>query len=137
MFELALVADNIIGWSWIAQQQKGGSYYLATIPAPPRTPAAPKMKSGKTKTPQRWQRSAHLKTTTTTPITTANAPVLDSSLSATPVFTVSGESLGNVFLRGNMAHVIPVVQPPPPAASSLTPETAQMQRHCVTSGRLV
>ena len=87
--------------------------------------------------------------TMTTPITTANVPVLDSGWSATPVFTVSGESLGNVFLHGNMAHIVPVVQPPlptpPPAASSLTPETAQMQRHqyafigklCKVWGRLV
>ena len=49
-----------------------------------------------------------------------------------PVFTVSGEPLGNEFLHGNTAYVVPVVQPPPPtppsAASSSTPETAQTQK---------
>ena len=69
--------------------------------------------------------------TPTTPI--ANMPVFDSSWSATPVFTISGEPLGIAFLHGNTAYVVPVVPPlpptPPPATNSSTPETAQTQKH--------
>jgi hypothetical protein len=50
------------------------------------------------------------------------------------VFTVSGEPLGNAFLQGNTAHVVPVQQPtvppPPPApppATSSTDEPTQKQ----------
>ena len=124
------------GWrSWIVQQ--GGGSYLATVPAPPRA-FATKMKSSKTKTPVKAtsapapakKRVPKTTITPTTPI--ANMPVFDSSWSATPVFTVSGEPLGNAFLHGNTAHVVPLVLPlpptPPPATNSSTPETAQTQK---------
>ena len=50
------------------------------------------------------------------------------------MLTLSGEPLGNAFLHGNTAHVVPVVPPPlhrtpPPATNSSTPETAQTQKH--------
>ena len=119
------------GWrSWIAQQGGGGSY-LATVPAPPRTFAT----KTKTKTPVKPTpapappKERTPKTTITPTSPTANMPVFDSSWSATPVFTVSGEPLGNAFLHGNTAHVVPVVPPPlrptPPATNSSTPETTQ------------
>jgi hypothetical protein len=70
----------------------------------------------------------------TIPSPTTNTQVFDSSWSATAVFTVSGEPLGNAFLQGNTAHVVPVSQPtvppPPPApppATTSTPEPAQKQ----------
>ena len=122
------------GWrSWIAQQ--GGGSYLATVPAPPRA-FATKTKGNKNKTPVKAMpapapmKKRAPKTTTTPTAATGNAPVFDSSWSATPVFTVSGEPLDNAFLHGNTAHVVPVVPPPPPTpppVTSLTPETAQTQ----------
>ena len=68
---------------------------------------------------------------------TANAPVFDSGWSATLVFSVSGDPLGNAFLHGNTAHAVPVSQQPtvpllppaPPSATISTLETAQTQKH--------
>ena len=53
-----------------------------------------------------------------------------------PVFTVSSEPLGNAFLHGNTAHVVPVQQQPtvpvpppaPPPATGSKPEPAQKQQ---------
>ena len=49
---------------------------------------------------------------TTPTAATANVQVFDSSWSATAFITVSGEPLGNAFLHGNTAHVVPVSQQP-------------------------
>ena len=122
------------GWrSWITRQ-KGGSYCLATVPAPPRAPAATKTKSNKSKasvkaTPAPVKKRAPKTTTPTAPAD--NVQVFDSSWSATAVFTVSDEPLHNAFLH--VTHVAPVQQqltvplPPPalPPATSLTPKLSQ------------
>ena len=129
------------GWrSWIAKQ--GGGTYLATVPAPPRA-FATKTKSNNSKSPVKAtpapapaKKRKPKTTTTATPMAaTTNAPVFDSGWSATPVFTVSGEPLGNAFLHGNTAHVVPVPQQPtislpppaPPSATISRPETTQTQ----------
>jgi hypothetical protein len=124
------------GWrSWVTSQ--GGDIYRpAAVPAPP--PRAPATES-KTKTQTRVKTApAPVKKrpplAITIPNSTTNTQVFDSSWSATAVFTVSGEPLGNAFLQGNTAHIVPVKQPtappPPPApppATSSTPEIAQKQ----------
>jgi hypothetical protein len=120
--------------SWIAQQQGGGSYRPADVPAPPRA-STTKTKT-KAKTRVKTARAPVKKRPPAMMITspTTNTQVFDSSWSATAVVTVSGEPLGNAFLQGNTAHVVPVQQPtvppPPPAPhppTSSTPEPAQKQ----------
>ena len=132
------MSRNDGGWhSWIVQQGGGG---LATVPAPPRA-FATKAKSSKTKTPVKAtlapapakKRAPKPTITLTTP--TANMPVLDSSLSATPVFTVSGELLCQCVLtrkhgtRCSRSPTTATSYAPPPATNSTTPETAQTQKH--------
>ena len=73
----------------------------------------------------------------TTAITATDKQDFDSSRSATVVFAVSGEPLGNAFLQGTKARIVPVSQPtvPSPRATTttptitLTPEPAPKQHH--------
>ena len=59
----------------------------------------------------------------TTAITAPDKQDFDSSQSATVVFAVSGEPLGNAFLQGNKARIVPVSRPtvPSPRATTTTP----------------
>jgi hypothetical protein len=119
------------GWrSWIAQQG-GGTYRPAAVPPPPRAPTT----TTKIKTKARVKAGpAPVKKrppAITIPAATTNTQVFDSSWSATAVFTVSGEPLGNAFLQGNTAHVVPVQQPtvPPPPPAPPPATSSQKQRH--------
>ncbi|KAN0136413.1 hypothetical protein V8E53_005781 [Lactarius tabidus] len=122
------------GEHWIAQQG-GGTYRPAAVPPPPRAPTTTtkiKTKAWVKAAPAPVKKRSPAITIPAATTNTTNTQVFDSSWSATAVFTVSDEPLGNAFFQGNTAYFVPVQQPtfppPPPApppATSSTPELAQ------------